>query len=160
MNPRRDTVCPTCRARRMGRLGAADRNPQELALALASSRHKGALVSMLHGLVELRGGAEPGPLVDEISDVWQHRLDPNERGFLLMLGARAAEPDDLDALAMAILDRAGPPIPRFDSMRAEADLWAAEASPAERRAYATAIWNQMCERERAAFLAARQKVPA
>jgi hypothetical protein len=144
----------------MGALGAADRDPQELALATASVRHKAALVSLLHGLEELRRGADPGPLVSEIADVWQHRLCAHERGFLLMVGARAAEPDNLDALAMAVLDRAGPPIPPFNNMQAEARLWAAEASPAERRAYAAAIRDRMSERERAAFFAATRKVPA
>lgn len=141
-------------------LQTAKFDPRGLALARASFRHKGAFVSLLHGLTELRHGTDPGPLVSEVSDVWQHRLGPNGRGFLLMVGAQAAEPQDLDALAIGVLDCAGLPIAPLDSMPAEARLWAAEASPAERHAYAIAIWNQMGERERAACFAAIRKVPA
>ena len=78
------------------------RDPRDLALMAAPDRLKGALVSILAGLRELRQDDDPVGLWDEVALVLRRRLGPTERGFLLMTAAQAAEPADLDALAMRV----------------------------------------------------------
>lgn len=81
------------------------------------------------------------------------RLD-RPRRFLLAIGAlMALDPEDREALAEAALgdSRAGPPLPPFADLRAEAADWAAWASPGERRAYLAATWNALPNHDRRAF---------
>ena len=134
--------------------------PRDLAFKLAPERTKAAAVTLLHGLAELRYGGDPTELVDEVADVLCARLDPTERGWLLMTAAKAAEPANLDALAVAVVESAGPPLPTLSDIRAEARDWAAWASGAELRAYLAACWHRLPDKDRATFLKAARKVTA
>ena len=72
-------------------------------------------------------------------------------GALMALDDRAAE--ELAEAVLADLRRGAPP-PPFTDVAAEARLWAAWASPDERRAYAAATLHRLSPRERRAVLAA------
>ncbi len=119
-----------------------------------SRRVGAALVTTAHALTRLRLGDEPAGLVDDAATALRYHLGPAERGFMLMVAAQTAEPDDLEALAGTVIagTRRGAPVPTFDDVRAEARLWASWASLPERRAYFGAIWNQLPEAEQAGFL--------
>lgn len=77
------------------------------------------------------------------------------RCFLLAIGGlMALDPEDREAVAETVLAdlRRGPPVPPFDGVRAEAELWASFASPAELKHYLVAAWNALPEHDRQAFL--------
>lgn len=139
---------------------AAHRDPRDLALTLAPLRIKGALISLQHGLLEVHHNVDLVDLVDGAVEILCHRLDPVERGWLLVTAAQAADSANLGALAEAVVAGDGPPIPAFDSVRAEARDWAAWASGPEVRAYLAACWHRLPEEDRAAFLKATRRVAA
>lgn len=66
----------------------------------------------------------------------------------------ACHPEDREALLEAALGylRAGPPVPPFTGVMAEASQWADWASPAERKAYALACFTRLSPADRGAFL--------
>lgn len=47
--------------------------------------------------------------------------------------------------------RAGSPLPAFGKIWAEANSWADDASPAERKAYCAACWSRMTAEDQDAF---------
>lgn len=71
----------------------------------------------------------------------------------------ACHPEDREALLEAALAhlRAGPPVPPFTGVMAEASHWADWASPAELKAYALACFNRLPPADRSAFLGYVQK---
>ena len=146
----------------MTAMTAIDRDPRDIALRLASDRLKGALGSIQHGLRELRETDDPAGLVDDIATILRRRLGPTERGWLLITAAQAANPADLEALAVAVVEgtRRGAPVPAFDDVRSEARLWASWAGLPELRMYMAAIWRGLPERDRTGFLKANRKVVA
>ena len=79
---------------------------------------------------------------------------PRWRAAIAWGALRELDPDDAAMVAAHFLpnDGAGPPIPAFDGVMQEACFWAAQASPAERAAYALACFNMMAPARQAAFL--------
>ena len=73
----------------------------------------------------------------------------------LCLAIRECHPSDAAILMSAALEdlSAGMPIPAFDSVMAEARLWAEWATPAELKAYALASYEAMAARDQSGFLA-------
>lgn len=123
-------------------------------------RFKAALVSVAYSASEMRQGGDPVELANAAADILQDHLDRDERGWLLMVTAQAAEPIDLEALAIAIVESAGPPVPALSDIRAEARDWAGWASSPEIRAYLAACWHRLPKKDRASFLKAARKVTA
>ena len=77
------------------------------------------------------------------------------------MGRAALEAMDWEDLGKIVAtfrdDGAGPPVPAFDDLAAEAGLWADHASRDELKAYAVAIFRRMQPRDRDAFLAFVQR---
>lgn len=121
-------------------------------------RFKAALVSVAYSAVDMHQGGDPIELADAAADILRDHLNREERGWLLMATAQAAEPIDLEALAIAIVESAGPPVPALSDIRAEARDWAGWASSVEIRAYLAASWHRLSQKDRSAFLKAARKV--
>src|SRR5699024_10591302 len=105
-----------------------------------------------------RGSDDPTALAEMAGTALEWRLGQIERGFLLMVAARAAEPDNLEALALAVTDGAGAPVPALDHASTEARDWAAWASATEVKAYLAACWHRLSAKDRKAFLKAARQV--
>lgn len=73
----------------------------------------------------------------------------------LCLAIRDCHPSDAAILMSAALEdlSAGMPIAAFDSVMAEARLWAEWATPVELKAYALASYEAMAARDQSGFLA-------
>jgi len=72
-------------------------------------------------------------------------------------------PDDVAALVVEAdseLRGAGPPIPAFAGVMAEAVFWASMASPAELKAYALACYSRLSPKSQAGFIAYLGRVEA
>jgi len=74
------------------------------------------------------------------------------------------EMDPPDAAEVAALflpdDGAGPPIPAFAGVMAEASFWAEEASPVELKAYTWACYSRLSAKDQAGFLSHVGRVAA
>ncbi|MDH3668008.1 MAG: hypothetical protein OEN23_13865 [Paracoccaceae bacterium] len=79
-------------------------------------------------------------------------LEQNELLARSSLGALRRADTEAVCEEMLGLVRFGEPIPPLFSYRDEARTWAFFASPAERRAYMAAIWDQLDDNDRRCFL--------
>ena len=79
------------------------------------------------------------------------RLSIEERAALAYAALRSLEPRQAEAVAATALDAAGMPGASFTGEMAEARFWAERATPAERKAYALAAFEQLAPAEQAAF---------
>ena len=92
----------------------------------------------------------------EIAETFNAWFTTDERAAIAVSAIQTLDDDEVEA---ALLQ--GAPRPVFDSMRAEAKLWASWASPLELQEYLGAIWTRLPERQRTSFLkAARQRAAA
>ena len=79
---------------------------------------------------------------------------PRWRAVVAWGALRELDPDDAAKVAAHFLpnDGAGPPIPPFACVTAEAGFWAAQATPRELDAYCLACFSRMAPPRQAAFL--------
>ncbi|MDP5309140.1 hypothetical protein [Paracoccus spongiarum] len=94
---------------------------------------------------------------DEIQSWWDwfnNNLDRQDKATALIRALVDCDARDrlpfLEILHDAL--RAGPPVAPFDSVMAEAALWADWASRAERKAYLVACWRRLARNDQKAFL--------
>lgn len=97
-----------------------------------------------------------GAIAAGLAAVFRARLGGCERLCIASAALMSLDAETAEQLAKAALHdvRAGSPVPPLQDLRDEARYWAGLASPAERRAYLSAIWNHTPETERVGFLRA------
>lgn len=128
--------------------------PQYSAPQGKSQRLSRAMKAAGDVLALLPDADNPGELVVDLALVWRQRLGPVECLTLTSAGHLSLDAGTSELLAETALadHRTGEPHPPFMDLQAEAGAWAMFASPAERKAYFTAIWNVFAHRDRQAFL--------
>lgn len=94
-----------------------------------------------------------------LSMVLQARLSAYERACLLTSVTHACDSDLLFDVMEAIVPirLAGAPLPVFLSIEEDACWWADLGSPAERKAWITACFLRLSDKDKAGFLAAAQR---
>ncbi len=81
------------------------------------------------------------------------KLSKLQRGLIAWAALRSLPPDTAAEVANAALpERVGMPFNANNDPASDAAFWAAEASPDELDAYAVAIFNEMSEGKKCAFL--------
>jgi hypothetical protein len=117
----------------------------------------GGLITMAHGAVARDLGFVL-TLADRDSwcgftTVLRARLAPEERAELARASLLSCDDAQYAQIMIAQEAGAGPPVPAFDDVAAEARQWAEWASRAELNAYAVAAFLRMTKRDRADFIA-------